>query len=467
MVMTRSGDAPKPPPRATQQRLSGWGKFPVEACAVYRPTAFEDLAEIVARAPEPSLVARGLGRSYGDAALNRGSGVVLSEGLGRGLSLDSENGIVSCGAAAHLADLIDVLLPRGFLFPVTPGTKFITVGGAIAADVHGKNHHRTGSMSASLVDFRLLKASGEVVECSRERNHDLFWATVGGMGLTGIVLDARLRVAPIETAYMLVDYEKTRDLDATLERSFESDHDYAYGVAWVDCLSRGGSLGRSVLMRANHARLEDLPPRLRATPLAPRRRLPLAVPFTLPNFTLNAHSVSAFNGLYYRSHRSETRLVDCERYFYPLDSIRHWNRCYGARGVLQYQCLLPPENARAGLIQVLEALSSSRRPSFLAVLKSMGPASQGLLSFPRPGYTLALDLPYTGPDLFEALSGLDQIVLRHGGRVYLAKDACLDGEGFRAMYPELHRFRAIKDRVDPNHRFSSSLARRLGIIDAD
>ena len=237
-------------PVAHRQSLSGWGNFPVEECSVYRPENLLELTEIVARAPEASLVARGLGRSYGDAALNRDRGVVLSEGLARTLSLDAGIGILSCSSSTRLVDIIEEVLPSGFFFPVTPGTQFISVGGAIAADVHGKNHHRSGSMAAALVDLRLLTASGEIVECSRERNAELFWATIGGMGLTGVVLDARLRLQRVETAYLSVDYEKMPDLDSVLERSFESDRDYAYGVAWIDCLSRGASLGRSVRGRS-------------------------------------------------------------------------------------------------------------------------------------------------------------------------------------------------------------------------
>ncbi len=437
----------------------------MEACEVYRPGQLADLLAIVDRAPERSLVPRGLGRSYGDAALNRGRGVVLSEGLGRSLSLDAETGIVRCGAATRLSDLLDACLPAGWCFPVTPGTQTISIGGAIAADVHGKNHHRSGSMSASLIEFRLLTADGRVLECSRDRHSELFWATVGGMGLTGFVLDARLQLRRVETAYMVVDYEQTRDLDAALERCLESDQDYDYGVAWIDCLSRGRSLGRAVLMRANHARVSELPAALRATPLIAPRRRSIAVPFTLPSGTLNPLTVTAFNAVYYHAHRTRRSLLPCERYFYPLDWVRHWNRCYGRRGVLQYQFLLPPERARQGLIEVLEALSSSRRASFLAVLKSMGPASGGLLSFPRPGYTLALDLPNTGPELHEALAGLDRIVLRHGGSIYLAKDACLGPGAFQEMYPALDRFRAIKAQVDPEQRFSSSLARRVGLLE--
>ncbi|MBW2421217.1 MAG: FAD-binding oxidoreductase [Deltaproteobacteria bacterium] len=451
--------------RFATRPLAGWGNAPVEECDVYRPERVSDLAELVTGAPQPTLVARGLGRSYGDASLNGGGAVVLSARLDRMLAFDPESGVLHCEAAVSLAEIIEHFLPRGFFFPVTPGTKFITVGGAIAADVHGKNHHTNGSMSAFLREFNLLTASGSVLRCSPEENADVFWATTGGMGLTGIVLDARLQLLPVESAYMRVCYERAPDLDGALERFNESDTEYAYTVAWIDCLARGETLGRSVLMRANHALPGELPGALRATPYAMRPGRPLLVPFTLPDFTLNNLSMGIFNNVFYAAHGDAEKVVDCDRYFYPLDRVHHWNRVYGRRGVLQYQIALPPESSRSALVQILESLTASRRGSFLAVLKTFGPASRGLLSFPIQGHTLALDLPNTGADLVAELHRLDDIVVRHGGRVYLAKDACMRPESFAAMYPQLRRFREIKSKVDPQQRFDSSLARRLGIME--
>jgi FAD/FMN-containing dehydrogenase len=364
-----------------------------------------------------------------------------------------------------LAEIIETFLPRGYFFPVTPGTQFITIGGAIAADVHGKNHHHSGSMSAWLLDFRLMTASGEVLDCSRERHANVFWATVGAMGLTGVILDARIRLQPVETSHMNTEHEQLRNLDELLERSTDNESDYAYSVAWIDCLSRGRALGRSVLLRANHAPLVDLPAKLRDRPLElPTPRTP-RVPFTLPNFALSRPSMRLFNEAYYRTHFTRHFVSDCRSYFYPLDSIRDWNRGYGSRGVVQYQCLLPQAVAREGLIEILERLSSSGFGSFLAVLKSMGPASGGLLSFPYRGQTLALDLPFSGDSLRKLTAELDKIVLRFGGRVYLAKDSCLNPETFAQMYPEADAFRALRASVDPNQRFSSSLARRVGLAE--
>jgi FAD/FMN-containing dehydrogenase len=450
-------------PAALTSKLSGWGNCPVEECEVYRPERVSELIEIVREAHQPHLIARGLGRSYGDAALNRGSGVVQSDRLDRMLDFDPGTGILTCEAAVSLAEIIEAFLPRGFFFPVTPGTKFCTLGGAIAADVHGKNHHKSGSMSAHLIDFRLVTARGEILTCSRDQHPDLFWATIGGMGLTGAVVEARVRLRRVETAYMRVDYEKARDLDVVLERCAASDDDYDYGVAWIDCLSRGRSMGRSVLMRANHALPEDLDGAgARALRGLPRRLKP-RVPFMLPNATLNLWTMSVFNEVYYRSHRSGRVIRDCDTYFYPLDAVHGWNRVYGRRGVLQYQFALPAQTSREALVEILGILTSSHRTSFLTVLKSFGAESQGLLSFPRPGFTLSLDLPHTGDDLIAQLHRFDQIVARHGGRIYLAKDVCLRPELVGEMYPRLARFREIKAKVDPEFRFSSSQARRLGI----
>jgi len=455
----------KAPPRFVQRSLSGWGNFPVAICDVYRPEDQSELAAIVARASQPSLLPRGLGRSYGDAAVNAASGVIDGSRLRRMLAFDPRTGVLRCEAAVSLAEILAVFLPRGFFFPVTPGTKFITVGGAIAADVHGKNHHRTGSMAASVLDFRLLTASGGLLDCSREENADIFWATLGGMGLTGVIVEASLRLRRVPSAHMRVDVERMRDLDEVLERCSGSDAQYDYGVAWIDCLARGRSLGRSVLLRANHAEPDELPPAQRAAPHRAVSRWRPSVPFTLPNATLNPLSVRVFNFGFYHRQRPGSHVARSDTYFYPLDVVHHWNRIYGRRGMLQYQLALPFESSRQGLADVLVELSSAGLVPFLAVLKSLGAASGGLLSFPRPGFTLALDLPHTGPDLIAALGRLDRIVARHGGRVYLAKDARLAPEIFREMYPDLARFQEVKAKVDPDGRFSSSQARRLGIVE--
>ncbi len=452
-------------PRSRELPLAGWGNHPVERCAVYRPERLDELATIVTAAPETSLIGRGHGRSYGDAALNCGGAVILHERLNRLLSFDPEAAALRCEAAVSLAEIIDHFLPRGFFLPVTPGTKHISVGGAIAADVHGKNHHRDGTISSQLLDFRLLTAGGDVLTCSRDENSELFWATVGGMGLTGLILDARLRLRRVETAWVHAVTQRAPDLDAALDGILEGDRDYAHAVAWIDCLARRRSLGRSLLFRANPAGLDELSPSARLAPLSISARSWLRVPFGLPRFALNPFNMRVFNTAFYLARRQGHSIENYESYFYPLDAIQQWNRVYGKRGVLQYQVVLPLETSREALVEILERVAASGRASFLAVLKSTGPANAGLLSFPMPGTTLALDFPFTGPDLLEMLHSLDERVLRYGGRVYLAKDCCTRAEHLATMYPNLDRFRDIKSKYDPEQRFCSSLSRRLRITE--
>ena len=447
----------------TSRKLAGWGRFPVEPCHLYRPEKRADLRAILDSGAESSYIPRGLGRSYGDAALNLNAGAVSPVRLNRFLSFDGHSGVLECESGASFAEIIEFFLPRGFFLPVTPGTKFVTVGGAIAADIHGKNHHRDGTLSNFVRDLRLLTAAGEVLTCSSQDNSEIFWATVGGMGLTGIILSARIELERVESAYVVVDYQRTRNLNEALDTMTESDERYRYSVAWVDCLAKGDSLGRSVLMRANHATAAEASPRLLNALTLPRR-MRLNVPFEFPPAALTSVTVRAFNALYYGLHKNgSSRIVDLERFFYPLDAIENWNRMYGKRGFIQYQVALPADGGREALAILLERLAQSHRASFLAVLKRFGEADQALLGFPFKGYTLALDLP-ADRGLVAFLHQLDDVVLKHGGRVYLAKDAVLKPEAFAAMYPSLDRFRAVKQKLDPKGLFSSSLARRLRIV---
>lgn len=451
--------------------LSGWGNFPVATCRVTRPETWGDLADVVTAGPEIDYIPRGLGRAYGDSALNADRGVIDHTRLNRFLAFDERTGVLECEAGVSFAEIIEHFLPRGWFLPTTPGTKFVTVGGAIAADVHGKNHHVDGSFGNFVVDLKLLLANGDVLDCSPSRNADVFWATVGGMGLTGVIVSARFRLNRVESAWYDVTYHRTANLDETLDCFAETDADYRYSVAWIDCLARGRSLGRSVAMLANDARATDLPANLVAPALVagtklqiPRRRQK-SIPFNFPGWVLNPLSVKAFNELYYATHRDGRRFVDYDSFFYPLDGVQHWNRIYGRRGFVQYQALFPRESSRAGLVELLERIVASRKGSFLAVLKSTGAANSGLLSFPKPGHTLALDFPHTGEDLITLLRECDDIVLRHGGRLYLAKDALTTPHTFAAMYPRLPEFREIKRRLDPHNRFVSSQARRLAIVE--
>ncbi|HEX5724537.1 MAG TPA: FAD-binding oxidoreductase [Longimicrobiaceae bacterium] len=445
---------------ARLQPLSGWGRFPVQACRLYRPEKRSELAEVLRSHPAGGCVSRGLGRAYGDAALNQDGGVVSHLRLNRLLDFDPATGVLECEAGVSFAEILATFLPRGWFLPVTPGTKFVTVGGAVAADVHGKNHHRDGTIARFVERLTLLTPARGVLHCSPDENTEVFWATVGGMGLTGAILAVRLRLAPVESAYVTVDEERTPHVDAALERFAESDDGYRYSVAWIDCLATGRALGRGVLMRGNHAPAAQARGR---DPLALPHRRGTRVPVELPAGTLNRFSVAAFNRLYRAAHPDRAgRLVDLDAFFYPLDAVRDWNRLYGRRGFVQYQAVLPLERGRDGMVRLLEALAASRRPSFLAVLKRFGDANPGLLSFPLAGYTLALDLPVAA-GLVEFVHGLDRVVLEHGGRVYLAKDATLTPASFAAMYPQAERFRAVKAELDPEGVLTSSLARRVGL----
>ena len=445
--------------------ISGWGRFPVQECSIYRPERRRAVSEILAARDSQTLLARGLGRSYGDASTNGGGGLVLFERLDRILDFNDETGLLRCEAGISLATIIDVFLPRGYFLPVTPGTKFVTVGGAIAHDVHGKNHHCDGTFGDAVSSLELLLPSGEIVVCSREEHAEVFWATLGGIGLTGFILTATIQLQPVESAYCVVDYIKCPNLDAALASLDETENAYQYSVAWVDCLSRGASLGRSVLMLGNHAAASDLTPR-QPEPFSMAHRSEWSIPFDFPGFALNTWSVKAFNAIFNAMHKTvEGTIAHFDPYFYPLDRIRNWNRMYGRRGFVQYQVTVPL-NEQAGLARILEATAASGRASFLGVLKKFGPANDGLLSYPFAGYTLTLDIPVRD-GLSEFLHKLDAILLDHGGRLYTAKDAVMTKEAFRAMYPRMDEFLDIRQRLDPDGILSSSLARRVGLATSE
>jgi decaprenylphospho-beta-D-ribofuranose 2-oxidase len=415
------------------------------------------------RAPERTLVARGLGRSYGDSAMNGGGGVILTERLSRLLAFDPEAAWIECEAGLSLRSLLAFLVPRGLFLPVVPGTQFVTVGGAIAADVHGKNQHLDGTFGRHVIEIRLMVPSGEILRCAPDENADVFDATLGGMGLTGTVVSARLKLLPVESAFVATSIRRAPDLATTLAAIEEDARSSRYSVAWIDGLARGAKLGRAVLIRGDHLPAGDLPLRHRARPLRSDASRALTVPFDLPGFALGPATVGAFNGLYFNTARTGTSVSTIEQFFFPLDRALHWNRLYGRRGFVQYQALLPRETAAEGCARILEEISRIRAASFLAVLKTTGPAGRGLLSFPLPGITLALDIPNVGEPLRPLARRLDEIVLGASGRLYLAKDALTDAPTFAAMYPRLGAFRAIRRRVDPSGRLGSSQSRRLGL----
>ena len=442
-----------------RKTITGWGRFPRAECELFRPEKQRELHRLTQE--RNSLLARGLGRAYGDAALNE-SATLLQERFNHFLEFDGTSGILECEGGVSLSEIIAVFLPRGWFLPVSPGTKFVTVGGALACDIHGKNHHAVGAFSNFVEAFDLLIASGEILHCSHTQNSAAFWATVGGMGLTGVITRVKMRLLRLESAWIKVETERVENLDAALN-CFQSDDDYQYSVAWIDCLSSGKSLGRAVLMRGHHAAPHELSTsEAQKAPLQVRAKNAKSVPLDFPDCALNPFSVRAFNAAYYAAHPTKTSIESFDSFFYPLDSIENWNRIYGARGFIQYQVALPHESSRAGLTELLEKISSSGHASFLAVLKTFGKQNDAPLSFPFAGHTLALDIPMTD-DLPAFARELDAITLAHGGRIYLAKDALLSPESFRKMYPRYDEWRAIKTQLDPHEKFASALSRRLKI----
>jgi len=446
---------------AKNETLAGWGRYQPQSCAVYRTEQHASLERLLTSTAETSFIARGLGRSYGDTAVNSQGGVIDFSRLNCMIAFDEDTGVLECEGGVSLADILDYFVARGYFLPVTPGTKFVTVAGAIANDVHGKNHHCDGAFSNFVESITLWTPAQGRITCSPAENADIFWATVGGIGLTGIILSARLRLLPVESAYVRVDYQRCAHLDIALDAMAASDQNYRYSVAWVDCLASKGSLGRSVLMRGNHAPLSGLPSKLTNTPYKLPARPTLSVPLDFPGFALNKWSIKAFNTAFYAVNRNRSGvLVDYDKYFYPLDSVLQWNRMYGKPGFIQYQATFPMDQ-KAGLVKMLEYLASVQRASFLVVLKCFGEAGAGLLSYPTPGYTLALDIP-NRKGLREITQNLDKILLDHGGRLYLAKDAITDPETFAAMYhAALPQFLDIKEKVDPEGKLDSDMARRL------
>lgn len=414
----------------SEQRLHNWGGYPTMTATLHAPARPEG----VRLAPGQPVIARGNGRCYGDSALQ--ATVVSTLRWNKILAFDREQGVCCCEAGVLLGDLLAVIVPQGFFLPVTPGTKLVTVGGAVAANVHGKNHHQAGALARYVDALELLSADGTRRWCSRTAHADLFRDTLGGMGLTGIITAVRLRLRRIESAYLSVAQHRAGSLAEVLAL-LAAGGTHEYTVAWLDVLTSGRALGRGVVQAGGHAPLAGLGTSERADPLRVHGGPALSLPFYLPRRTLNRASIGLYNALYYHGHPTRpARLVHYNDFFYPLDQLRHWNRLYGRPGFVQYQLVLPPATAEAGLLEILRTVQRAGCPAFLAVLKLLGEAEEGVsaLSFPRAGYSLALDFPLT-PTVLVLLGRLDELVLQHGGRLYLAKDARMPAEVFHQTYP--------------------------------
>ena len=413
------------------------------------------------------LLARGLGRGYGDCAQNSGGTVIETTDVDAFTIHESDPTadavLVTAEAGASIDRLLHALVPQGLFVPVTPGTRYVTVGGAVASDIHGKNHHRKGSWCQHVTSLRLQTADGQVVEVGPERDPELFWATAGGMGLTGTVLEATFRCPRVSSSQLLVDTDRAADLDAVLDLMASGDHAYEYSVAWIDLMAGGRSTGRSVLTRGRFATAEELAPGT-DDPLAYRAGVLATAPPFVPDGLLNRLTVRAFNEVWFRKApvRRRDELQSIPTFFHPLDMVAGWNRVYGPAGFLQWQFVVP-FGAERTLRRIVEELGRARCTSFLAVLKAFGEGDPGPLSFPAPGWTLALDIPTAVPGLGPLLDRLDELVVAEGGRIYLAKDSRVRPELVPAMYPRLDEWRAVRHRVDPDGRITSDLARRLGL----
>lgn len=455
--------------RSRTTTLTGWGRTSPTVATVVDATTREltngglrDLAGDLVGGR--GVIARGMGRAYGDPAQNGGGSVIrLAPGP---IVLDEGRGTVHVGAGVSLDELMRHLVPRGWFVPVTPGTRFVTIGGAIASDIHGKNHHADGSIGSHLEQLTILLADGTPRCITAATDADLWWATIGGMGLTGIILDATMRLIPVETSRCLVDTERIPNLDALLATMEEGDHRYRYSVAWIDLVATGRHLGRSVLTSGDHATLEQLAAADRKAAEHPLAFAPPAlpsVPSLMPN-VLTRPAVRAFNELWYRkAPRSHQGIETITGFFHPLDMVGEWTRLYGPAGFLQYQFVVPFDEVEA-LRAAVERVAASGHASFLAILKRFGAESGGLLSFPKPGWTLTLDLPAGATGLDVLLADLDRMIIDAGGRHYLAKDATTTAEVIRAGYPRLDDFIAVRRSVDPDRLWASDQARRLELL---
>ncbi len=443
-----------------EREIAGWGNYPRLECEVRR---VEEVGRLASALDPRGTIPRGLGRSYGDTAIQRPGSVLDLTGLDRFIAFDPDTGTLTCEAGVSLAQIIETFGPRGFFPAVTPGTKHVTVGGCIANDVHGKAHHVDGCFSTTVESFQMMLASGDIVTCSRDEHADLFWASFGGLGLLGVIVRATLRLRSIETTYFRQEAVVVSNLRELLDAFDEYDARYPYSVAWIDPLEGGDRLGSGVLTVGDHAPLDSLPRRVADDPLrVGAAHAPLAVPFELPDLTLNPVTMRLLNMAIRQMQTRGGEFVHYDKFFYPLDVIGDWNRGYGPRGFTQYQLVVPLEDGERRIRPILDKIMASEQMPFLNVLKRFGRAGDGHLSFPFEGYTFAIDFPITA-GLSALCAELDAMVIDAGGRVYLGKDAFLQPASLSQMYARLDAWREIKARVDPDDLFRSHQSTRIGL----
>lgn len=430
-------------------KIQGWGRYPIFDARVLVPSSNSECKELV---KEGSLIPRGLGRSYGDSSFS--SLIMVTSKFDHFIDFNHKTGFINCQAGISIHTILDLVVPKGWFMPVTPGSSYVTVGGAIASDVHGKNHHIGGSFSQHVISLDLLLGSGEKVTVTPSGMPDLFRATCGGMGLTGIILSATFQLIPIQSSSISQTTLRANSLEEVCEL-FEGNANSTYSVAWIDCLAKGRQMGRSLLMLGEHSVNGGL-----ELGGQPKKSLPI----DMPDWVLNPYSIKAFNFFYFHKSIFSDKTIDLsyQPYFYPLDSINNWNRLYGKNGFIQYQFVVPKAVGVKGLKRILDVISKSDKGSFLAVLKVFGKGNDNYLSFPIEGYSLALDFKMES-GIVELVKRLDSMVLEMGGRVYLTKDALMSEQMFKSTYPQWQIFEEVRAKYGAIGRFASNQSRRLGL----
>ncbi|HRS01588.1 MAG TPA: FAD-binding oxidoreductase [Bacteroidota bacterium] len=436
--------------------ISGWGNYPKVDADVYTIEKIQDLISYIQN--NNDFITQGNARSYGDSALNKN--IISTLKLNRFLDFDTENGIITAQAGVLFSDILKIAVPKGWFLPVTPGTKYVTLGGAMASDVHGKNHHKHGTLGQYIESFDILLADGEIRHCSKVENTELYHSAIAGMGLLGIILSASLKLIKIETPYIKQKVIKTRSLEELYEL-FEINRNYTYSVSWIDITGGAKSKVNGLLMLGEHALSSEVKSNKQKPDVIAGNLL--NIPIYFPNFVLNHSTIKIFNALYYGKelHHEKNAITYFDSYFYPLDIVNNWNKVYGNRGFLQYQFVVPLASGLQSIKKILNKIDEYGQASFLTVLKTFGKRNDFVLSFPDEGYTLAMDFPFTRrlPEMFNEL---DKIVLDYGGRFYLTKDAHLSPETFHHSNPEIDKFLEIKAKYDPNNKFQSLQSKRLG-----
>ena len=441
-------------------KIAGWGNYPLGESDLVSPLDPSCAGAAITHAK--SIIARGAGRAYGDPALGVDR-TLFTNKLNRFIAFDDKTLELSVEAGTLLSDIIAIMLPRGYFPAVVPGTQFVTIGGMVAANIHGKNHHRAGGFGRQVTRLKLAVADGTIVACGPTEIPDLFRATIGGMGLTGVITEVTFRLIRVESAFICQETVIAQNLDASM-RVFEDSKEWTYTVAWIDGLAKGNALGRSLIYRGEHARIDELDERQARYPFSAKAPLALGVPFFVPNVALNRLTVKAFNAAYYLNgaRHEGAHIAGWFPYFFPLDAIANWNRIYGVRGFIQHQCVIPKAKSRDAIGEILSVIGRLGNPSFLAVLKLLGPDDDGLMTFPMEGYTLAIDFPVS-EKTFRLAKELDRVVASYGGRLYLAKDARQSRSMVEMGYPNIEEFRALRRQTGASGKFRSLQSERLGL----